>query len=1229
MKNSGRKHFNKKVIALVLALSMLFSQNALVYATEGGNAVSENGTVEAPVQTPAEEEATTPEAETPAEQPAQEPQEVNEPAGEEAAPPEEAGPVEETAASENEAEPEQTLSEDEAEPEEAAASENKISDNTISLSGGTISVSINHNDYKTGESVSRNLSYAKGVTVSQLDINGLVGEPIGFDFKVLSSNTASSDTILVEGTDYKATWLYKATGWEVSKNVAGDYRPEDPGEATLIIEGVSQNDPATGYKGYINTIQVKRTVAERAFIPISDNDVQLTLVSYNRITVSNNSQFPLYITVVSKNGIPAQLSVQGDYIASGAKKTIYSYYYDSNKKTTITENLDLTVVAAYDAQFVVDRSKEYPYHRDFTSAKGSGGSGAPEDGFEKIKMKAVVNKSTQTIKVTWNPAKNLGYKYYELQRLANNEETFTTLENWKDKNNNTKLAKTSYTYGRTAVERATQPAVFQLICYDKDKAEKARYITVAAPSLLYVEQGYDTNSMEYCFSKLYEDNDFGYKLELAEKNTENGKDEVGKRGFAQTEKKAAKIYSTDMTEIKDFAIKKGLSVNALRDFFNGDSELTLKPGNTYFYRVKSFYSWHGKEYTSAPSNVLQKKAGPAKVYVFDVNGLKYTRPAGKDKETIDAQNKALMDQYILYNFEVPGVPALSSNCFVHRENEGPDAKSGYVLFLADRISDNDLKSFDLLRCDSQYGTYKKLKSYRISNKEPVKYSGLYKWEPSNKDLKDALDAAGMDIYYMQYNNFPPEKPYYYAVRGVYKKAGAEGGFGDGFECTTELDKVENIYAFDGTIDKINLYWSFDNCVKEYWIYKREFTKEEEQSGKDPSVFTKLDDYKLLKKVKGKKSGTLKANPTKASDKELWESTSGNLVGDYVKFVDKDGTKYFDKTPNKVTEGTNYQYVIVPKYDIKSKDQNYNLDKRSNVAHGMATLKGAKIKNFIAKNYGVERIYLRWDKFKKVQADYLIIRTTKDPRAGGDYWTGMVSWVLHDKGSFIDNSATVGQKYYYIIFAGSERSETVTDGALKTARSLPLEVDEAKVTTGDSYRKGGEIKWTKAARDKGYPVTYTVEYRDNGDWKELRSDLTGTSYTDNKSLDRGVRRDYRVVSYYNGIRGGVKNAGSYSKPSNLDINADRTTMMVGETVTVKVYPKIDGGSSATDMRMDGYDISGGAVSITDTKTEDDHITYTVRANYRGSSEITFRAKEHDWTDGSSSSNINKKITITVR
>lgn len=1247
--NSGRKRFNKKVIAFVLALSMLFSQNALVFATEGADPVSANETVEAPVQTPADGEVT-----APAEEPAETPEDEGQPeAGEVPAAAEET-PAAKEAVSEDEAAPEEAApAEEEAEPstEEVAASGNKISDNTISLSGGSITVSLN----KAAAGISENLTYAEGVTVSHSGIEKYTGQQIGFDFDVvLSQNKPGEEKILKEGEDYNITWVFQQTG-DVSRNKAKTDIALDEGTITVSISGISKNDAQKGYIGYKNWINITATVVEKQQKSISAADVVVEDVSYNRVTVSNNSKTEyIFVGVVSQNGLTGDVLVQGDYIAPGAKKVLYTYYSNNGKRTGITEKQPLTVVASYESEFVALKDKvktdgvnDSVYYKTFTSAADSGARGnLPEDGYEKIKMKAVVNKATQTIKISWNPAKKLGYKYYELQRLGKDEETFTTLENWKDNKGGKLLAKTSYTYGRTAVERAEQPAVFKLICYDSGKTAKDSYITTVAPSLLYVEQGYDTNNMEFCFSKLYSDNDFGYRLELAEKNTDNpnGSTEAGKRGFYQTQDKASVYYSTDIAEVKDFAIKKGLSVNALREFFVGDKDLELQPGNNYFCRVKSFYNWHGKTYASAPSNVVSRKAGPAKIYVFDVNGVKYQKPAGKpaNKDLIEKQNTDRMNTYLSYGL-VEGALPLSSSGFIHRDNEGPDAKSGYIVFLADRISDNELKGFELLRCDSQYGNYKKLKLYKMgADKEPVKYSGLYKWVPTDETTRKLFDQLGMDIYYMQYNNFPPEKTFYYAVRGVYKKNNALGGFGDGYECTAQLDKVQNFYAFDGTIDKINLYWTYDACVKQYWIYKREYTGGDTGN---PAEMWDITKEQPIKKLAAKKSGTLRIDSKKKADQDLIIATSENLIGDYVKFVDKDSKK------NKVTTGKLYQYVIVPKYNTKDGNPSYNLEKHSDVAYSMATLEGAKIKNFKAANYGVERISLKWDKLKGADA-YYMIRTTTDPTQTDD-WKNVKGWVISPDSEdgdkyrkayancgFVDNTVEVGTRYWYVIFAGNMASASITNGTVKNARSVPLAVTDLKVENG-GYRNGANLSWKKNTRDSGYNVVYRVQYRDAsngsgsyGSWHDLKS-TTGTSCTDGHTVDRGVMRQYRVISTYKRasdgkmIEGGIREGGKVCSPTYIDISTGSTSMIVGQSMSVSVYPKRDGDPSSVTKIELGSHSGSGAIEAVEWKEEGDHWTVTVRAKYAGTGTLYVETSDPDWTPNTSRSKLKKSITFTVR
>lgn len=1179
---------------------MLFSQNALVYATEGADPVSGNETVEAPPELPSEQAEQplekVPAGEEAVEKPAEE-KEAESPVENEEAEPEDA------AASGNEAEPDEVLSgeeieetENEAEPEDAAAaSGNTVVDSRISLSGGQIIVSIN--------STSENLAFADGVTVSASGIKKQVGDLAGFDFDVVSGGSV----VLKKDSDYKAQWIFRPEDSEEPFTVEEDDLLSSAGTLTLSINGISTqtiSGNVTTITGFSNFISVTASVNEVPKTPLSADEVIVT-PSYNRVTVKNGASANIYVDLRSASAVSDNLWTEGLLMEKGATKVFYTYYDGNGEKQSISPSTNLVLFADTDYVYSVSEAQ---VKKDVTTPSSTGDDPEPPKDGAEINMKAVVDRSKQIIKLTWKPARNLKYKKYDLLRLKEDGETF---ENVK-----TGLTKTSYSYPKTDIENAEKPAMFKLVCYDNTDAA-TEYATVAAPSLLYVEQGYTTQNMEYCFSKLQENEDLSYRLEIAEKKTENGSSEKGKRGFNDI--KATEYNSRGVFGIDGYRISKTLSVNVLRDFFSGQDGFEFEAGRQYFCRVKSVFYYHGVKYTSAPSNVVARKAGPSKIYVFDINGMKYKKSAGKAaaKEAAEKENMDNMDKYLTSYFKIGDEP-LSSNFFIHRSNEGPDAKSGYVVFFVDRDT-NPFKGFELLRSDSQYGTYKKLKLYKTAeNNEPVKYSGLYKWKPTNPDLKAMFDDGNFDVYYLQYNNFPPEKTFYYAVRGVYKTGNAQGGFGDGYSCTPELDSVQNVYAFDGTIDKINLYWTFDSCVKQYWIYRKEFT-EEEAAGKDPSVFTDIKDYKLIKKVKGKKSGTLKDNPTKPADKDLWDSTSGNLVGDYVKFVDK----------NNVEEGHTYQYVIVPKYDTKNTDVNYNLDKRSDVAHGMATFAGAKIKNFTAKNYGVNRIILKWNKFKKADAYYFIIRTTKDPRSGEDYWTGMKDWTLHDKGSFIDDTAVVGQKYYYVIFAGSKRSETFSDGAVKAAKSLPLAVTDAKVSRGDSFRKGARVSWTKNARDKDYKVTYIVQARDNSEWYDLKTGLTGNSFTDNSDLSRGISRDYRIISVYDDVKGGVKNAGSYSKPSKIDVNVDRTVLAPGETISVRVYPKNDSGSIASDTRMDEPSTSGGAISVDGGKEEDGGITYTVKANYRGTASVTFRAYDCGWTSGSSSSDLKKTITFTVR
>ena len=1308
-----RKRLNKKIVALILVLSMVIGQSQGIFATESGNAApaapaveaeqtpapaaeagqtdpgrttegqengqavegqtqegqtSEGGQSETPAQSETEEGKTEPAA------PAQETPAQNEEAAKEQAVSQNEGTaatVSEEKVSDNSAEDAaKGLSADAAEEENAGAS----SENRISLSGGSISVNINvkglrvDEKYVSGdiywvsvnEILAVSFNKAKSLSADELymdpPITKYTGEPIGLDFTVLSGNTTSSN-ILASGTDYDVEYWYCSlediAGKEDDKETINwqkrdaTYRPAD--EGILEIRIIGKGD-------YENTIYLDLYFSNEP-VSVSEGDVPIKPFG-NGTYVTNKTTRTLFMYVVSGNLSVNKATKQereslyeyGTRIAPGTTGTFVEYFDKNDKTYKMTQSTNYVLAVSTDSIFCPADA----FNFDFRTTSYNGGvvDNKYEDGYSEIGMKAVVNKSTQTIQISWAPSakKNAEYgkyKYFKLQRLDANG-NFKDIEGWSGN-----LNKKSFKYKNKDVERAQGPAVFKLSCFaaKNDTTPLKEFVTVAAPSMLYVEQGDANYEVEYCFSKLFEDTNLSYRMEMADTKTEAGF-EAGSKST---------VNSSDLWEIKDFFIKKGLSVNALRDYLSANA---LTVGQTYYFRVKTEYKLLGKTYTSAPSNVLSRKAGPSKVYLFDVNGVKYQKPSGKNKDVIDSKNIQRMDEYLKAELKWEE-GTVSNNIFIHGGNEGPDAKSGYLVFLAKTDELSSIKSFEILKANTQYGTYKKVKSFKVTNGTPAAYSGLYKWEiPAGKDYEWLSGLGGYSVYYAQYNKFVPETDQYFAVRGISTSKSAAGGFGDGYKVRPELDKVQYAYALDGTIDKINLYWSHDDCVKEYWIYKKEYAGSE--TG-DTTQFTKIEDYTLIKKVKGTKSGVLKLGSTKASEQAILEAASENLIknGDwtYNKFTDKDGAKCPGGSKSVVKEGKIYQYVIVPKYKTKNvtDPDHYNLDKRSDVTPGRATLTNAKIKNYTATNYGVGRVRLKWNKLKGAGA-YAIIRSSAKPDDSSAWAKDAVFVEVDDdspeaalrtffeKNYFMDDgrywidantgkaatgaAPVVGHYYYYTIMAGSFNSGTVSKATSKRQRSMPLAPTNVKVEKGGAgYKQGATVTWTKDSREQGN-VTYEVWCRDMdngsssyGAWAKLG---TGNgSFTDNNSiLERGVIRQYRVVAKYGDYSNG-RDGGTWSKPSKLEVSVKETTVNVGDTVNINVYPRRDGSpSSVADMGVE-YSTSGSLGDVK-SKVEGDHIVYTVKATGAGTHSITFKTYESGWQSKARSlSDLKQTVKITVR
>ncbi|MBO6112289.1 MAG: hypothetical protein J6P45_04500, partial [Lachnospiraceae bacterium] len=413
--------------------------------------------------------------------------------------------------------------------------------------------------------------------------------------------------------------------------------------------------------------------------------------------------------------------------------------------------------------------------------------------------------------------------------------------------------------------------------------------------------------------------------------------------------------------------------------------------------------------------------------------------------------------------------------------------------------------------------------------------------------------------------------------------------------------------------------------------------------------TSLDGFTLIKKVSGRKSGTLKesdgAEGKTGDKKQLYDLTSGNFVGDYNKYVDKDSKN------NEVVTGKIYMYVVIPKYDIKNTDVNYNFDKRSDTDLGMATLASVSVKNFTAANAGVNgyegKIRVKWNKLKGADKGYVVYRTEvlpADPKTV-DAWEALYKANQAKKYTygqtdgatiaFTDTNVVTGEWYWYCIVAtngGQFDLSTSTKPVYKRAKAVPFAATSVKVEDNDNnIRQGARV--TVAADSRNSNVRYYIEKRTNGgNWEYAGGYLTTSgTWTDNSELTRGDKRQYRVVSkvvdYSKGIQGGIREGGYYSKPKSISVKNMPATLALGETANVIVYPMLNENEVATYKRMESS-YSGG-IEIVSSKSEGDHMVFVIRARAKGKGIFTVWAKGCDWYPNTSRSNLQKSFSVTVK
>ncbi len=1306
MKQQRRK-LNKKILALILALSMVLGQGTGVFATESQNAV------QVPVQ---ETEETAPEAEKAAETATQKPQEEapSDEAEKTEAPAEEAVSAEEGAAGEAGGQqpsttPEEAKSESmDAAPAEAQTEENVSGNETvsgqtdveeasgiaapkderISLSGGTITVELSTNGMHVAAGEEGNL-----LNPETLDFTGAAPvtlpvpthaskyvdkDPIGVDFKVLSSNDPAEPTTLsendsVSSNDYRVEYRYEYYNYyneKVVQVVNKDYVPEYQGTAVINISGNGR------YKNYIEFYYPY----EFKPVKISAGSVEITPAQKSATVKNKEEEASVFVYAVGMSAVSGNREEneykdfykEGRALKPGASATIYSYSKADGTESDFSESSNYIIVISTDAMF---RPAEAVYQQFMTtSAGGSSDITDALDGYQEIGFKARIDRATQRIKLEWKPAASLGYKAFVLKRLKREDSGFEIANGWSGKS-----SKKAFEYRPADVEKAGQPAVFMLECYKNptDVSPAARYITVAAPSLISVATGAVQDETEFCFSRIYEneDDELNYYLDLS--TTKDFSSIVASQ----------KIASKYVDILDGYQVGKNVTAAAARGLVNCE----IIPGETYYQRVTAQYSYKGKVFTSAPSNVLSRKAGPAKTTIFNINGVRYTKPAGKGtkKAEIDDANISRMNRYLSEMLamvddecDFSGYSTMDPAEFVHIDNEGPDKESGYVVFLAPKTT--DLKGYELLTSSTPYGKYKKVKLYKTDiNGNPAKYSGLYKWDPEDAVKKEGdipygsydwlKEGSGYSVYYAQYNKFNPGKTTYFAVRSVTNK-GIRGGFDEeGYECVPELDGIRSSTAMFMSEKRVDVYWTHDCCPTQYRIYRKEYTPVSADTANEGAEVIdtdiKIDDYTLIAKVNNKKAGTLNRENPKKSQMMLKDYTDELFYGAYNKFVDK-----------KIPDGSKeYEYIIVPVLNKKEKVKGestlskaekvctgyeYNEDQvnmsayagGANLAGNSIMAAGGKLENLKAVNLGIKKaekggVKITWK--KSGAKAYVVLRSDGKP-ANGNY-----EHFYTKENSCVDNTATLGKSYRYTVFpvnsglkewakkdwSSSTKSQALSEAAnaaYVTGCARPLTQVKGSVTS-DSKAHTAYLKWSAAVAPGA--VYYEVQCRDlpagqsdftKCKWKILRSPKYETTYDDKNAgtLTRGVVRQYRILPC---VKVGAKYVygesailGYASRTQRLDLAVAGSTVQKGKTTTIKVYPVRTAKPLLTTFNAIKCTGVKGKLEVTGKKFEKDHWVVTVKGLAKGTHNLNITASDYSsGIFGGDSSALSKNIKISVK
>ncbi len=989
----------------------------------------------------------------------------------------------------------------------------------------------------------------------------------------------------------------------------------------------------------------------------------------NRIIVSNNStvsgnEYDLYAVVVSANAAdqPEQL-LWGARIQPGKTLSIYHSYDKEGEEVLINDKADymLWLGRGYSVssdkiedfgflgKYKEEGKTEYTKYNILKEVTLSAGSIQKDkepvwaDGYSGIRLKATVQKN-MSVRFTWSPSGKdevqktfKKYALFELIEDGGSPNGYREIQRWPLNRDNSAKAPSG---SRSATLKPgwendkdshilNSSMIYLLKCYDKDGTKVIKeYVTTVAPYFLQMQSGSETGEFEYKFTQDKNNSARFYRLEVAMKNREA--DAKNPTGYHEEWSVDINGENLDIYSIGDYMIAKNNQPRAVSMTYDKKTpEITL--GRTCYGRIQTVAYIGGLKVVSAPSNVLNVKAGPNRCYVMDIAGVYYDAKNAKLKPDQGRNAKNIERASAHINAYLNGNEMTSDNSiYIHTDNKGTDLKSGMIFFIGEDDESN-IGSYELLRSENENGPYKRIKSYALNN------NMLLKLNVTAEYFKD------YNIYAMQYTSFPLEKDYYYTVRAKTKKGGYLSGYGNGMYNRADMDKVQGLTTVDSNQTTIGLVWEHDDCVKQYWIYRSEKPFPDMTKApvyEDPTKSNYLKPCPLVK---------LSGGSFKKTEYDVDDDGNKELIRYHI---------YYDK---KVKTDVKYYYFVRPIYNtrtatnMKTPDtpdlyRTYNMDKCSKEVEGKASAAYAQVKNFKASNYNAGTIRLSFSQIKtnvngsgstgytptryriyrlevdkdtkkltgdmKPDLDDLYLKEYKsmsyeefenmingwseedwNTKFFGKYGTTANKWARADlvqngehksyidgdgsttKTVTVDNPATVGRYYFYLIQFSTRKQDdptkTGTAGQIFTYTSriqnVPLGVENAKAEYSGSG-SGIKIKWTYNSRDNANSGNIHGQISLDGgyNWVDVNRN---TEYVD-YSLPRGSERTYVIRTRY--LNGSDEAVSSYvnitaSLPNKIELASDNLTVGVGQTIEFTAKPVRDGGGVATlgKIGVSGY------------------------------------------------------------